>query len=175
MTTLCTPTNINPLNPNGFLFSIQKLPEVTFFVQEAEIPSISLGTIIQSSSVHDIKIPGDKAEFSELSLNFLVDEKFENWKSIYNWMIGLTFPEGHEMYTNFLNSEKNENGRTQLTKGYSDGTLTVLGSSNSYVQSVQFVDMFPISLTALSFSSQNTDVQYLKATAVFSYSYYRML
>jgi hypothetical protein len=175
MSTLCTPENINPLNPNGFLFSVQKLPEVTFFVQEVELPTLSIGTVIQATQVHDIKIPGETAEFDNLQMSFLVDENFKNWKAIYAWLIGLTYPESHDIYTSFLNSERNANSRTELAKGYSDGTLTILDSSNNPVQSIQFVDMYPTSLSALPFSSQNTDVQYLRASVNFAYSYYRLV
>ena len=175
MSTLCTPDGINPLNPNGFKFSIQKLPEITFFVQDVELPALTIGTVVQSTQVHDLKIPGETAEFDNLNLSFLVDEKFKNWKAIYGWLVGLTYPETHDIYGAFLNSERNSNSRTELAKGYSDGTLTILDSSNNAIQSIQFIDMYPTSLSALPFSSQNTDVQYLKASVNFAYSYYRLV
>jgi len=168
------PNEINPLNPNGFLFSVQKLPEVTFFVQDAELPAISIGTVTQATPVHDIKIPGETAEFDNLTITFLVDEKFINWKVIYGWLIGLTYPEGHAIYRAFLAAERNSQSRTEIAKGYSDATLTVLDSANHPVQSIRFVDLYPTSLSALQFSSQNTDVQYLKATVNFAYSFYRL-
>lgn len=174
MTALCTPEVLNPLNPNGFKFSIQKLPEVTFQVQDVEIPSLSIGTVVQASQVHDIKIPGETADYSALQMTFLVDEKFANWTAIYEWMIGLTYPESHDIYRSFLDSEKNQMSRTELAKGYSDGSLTVLDSSNLPVRTITFVDMFPVQLSALPFSSQNTDVPYLRATATFEYSYYKL-
>jgi len=36
------PSNINPLSPNGFQFSIAKLPDLTYFAQQVTIPGISL-------------------------------------------------------------------------------------------------------------------------------------
>jgi len=174
MTTICRPEQINPLNPNGFLFSVQKLPDLSFFVQEAEIPQLSIGIATQASSVHDIKIPGETAEYSDLTVSFLVDEEFKNWTKIYEWMIGLTYPEGHQLYREFLELEKNAQSRTELAKGYSDATLTVLDSSNNPVRAITFVDAFPTSLSALPFSSQNTDVPYLRATATFAYTYYKL-
>lgn len=167
-----SPSNINPLNPNGFLFSVTKLPELTFFIQDVELPQLSIGVVTQASSVHDIKIPGETAEYSDLSINFLVDEQFANYKAIYAWMVGLSYPEGHQLYTNFLASAKNANAYSELAKGYSDATLSILDSSNNPMQQITFVDAFPTSLSSLSFSSQNSDVQYLRATATLSYSYY---
>jgi hypothetical protein len=61
-----TPENINPLRLGAYQFSIQKLPSLTYFVTKTEIPSIQLGMSSQSSSVHDIKIPGETMEYSQL-------------------------------------------------------------------------------------------------------------
>lgn len=169
------PANINPLNPNGFIFSVSKLPELTFFVQDVDLPNLTIGVATQSSSVHDIKIPGETAEYGDLTVSFLVDEEFANYKAIYAWMIGLTYPEGHKIYTDFLNSDKNKNSYSELAKGYSDASLTILDSSNNPVQQFVFADAFPTSLSALEFSSQNTDVTFLRATATFSYSYYQLV
>lgn len=166
------PSNINPLNPNAFLFSVAKLPELTFFVQDVELPLLSIGVVTQSSSVHDIKIPGETADYGDLNLSFLVDEQFANYKAVYAWMIGLSYPEGHQIYTKFLESEKNANSYSELAKGYSDATLTILDSNNNPIKTVTFVDLFPTSLSGLPFTSQSTDVQYLKANVTFSYSYY---
>lgn len=177
MTTLTCPypENINPLNPNAFIFSVQKLPELTFFVQDVELPTLQIGTVIQSSNVHDIKIPGETAEYGSLNLTFLVDEDFKNWKAIYTWMIGLTYPSNHNIYTQFLGSEKNAQSLSELAKGYSDASLSILDSSNNVVQNITFVDAYPTSLTALPFTSTNSDVNYLRATVEFQYTYYVML
>jgi len=37
------PSNINPLSPNGFLFNILKLPNLSFFCQSVNLPGITLG------------------------------------------------------------------------------------------------------------------------------------
>jgi T4-like virus tail tube protein gp19 len=168
------PANINPLNPNGFIFAVQKLPELSFFCQQVSLPELRIGVAHQASSVHDIKIPGETAEYTPLSLSFLVDENFSNWKAVYNWMIGLTYPEGHFLYSNFLKSATNANSRTELAKGYSDATLYILDNTNSPLQSITFVDAFPVSLSALPFDSTTEDVKYLTATVDFEYSYYVM-
>lgn len=169
-----SPSNINPLNPNGFLFSVSKLPELTFFVQDVELPSLSIGTATQASSVQDIKIPGETAEFGSLSIGFLVDEQFANYKAIYAWMVGLTYPETHDMYKAFLASAKNANAYSELAKGYSDASLTILNSNNNPVQRISFIDTFPTSLSTLPFTSQSSDVQFLRATATFDYTYYTL-
>lgn len=166
------PGNINPLFLNSFQFSIAKIPELTYFVQETEIPPIELGVAIQSGSVHDVKIPGETMAYANLNIKFQVDEDLANWNAIYFWMVGLGYPQGNELYTSFLNAQINQSGLTELAKGYSDGTLTVLTNINTPKQIFTFVDMFPISLSGLQFDSQITDVKPATASATFAYTYY---
>ena len=166
------PTNISTLNPNGFLFAIQKYPELTYFLQEAPLPGISLGTALQSSSVHDIKLPGDTMDFDDITLSFMVDELMENYIAIHNWIVGLGFPEGHASFTKFIADTKNENSYSVASKSVSDCHLTILNSDNHPSRKFTFVDAFPTSLSALTFQSTNTDVNYVVATVTLSYSYY---
>lgn len=169
-----SPGNINPLRLTGFEFNIHKLPDLTYFVQSVELPPITLGVSSQSSSVHDIKIPGETMEYGSLAVEFQVDEEMKNWNGIYFWMIALGYPEGHSMYTRYMNSAINSNLWSELSKGYSDGSLTVLNSSGSPVQTFTYVDMFPTNLTGLRYDSRSTSPEIATATAVFEYTYYKM-
>lgn len=168
------PGNTNPLYVNSYQFNIAKLPEVTYFVQETQIPPIDLGVARQTSSVHDLKMPGETMEYSDMSFSFIVDEELKNWNSIYFWMIGLGYPEGHDIYTKYLLDMKNQNDYSELSKGFSDGTLTLLDSSNNPKQIFTFVDMFPINLSGFNFESTGGDTQPAVATATFAYSYYKI-
>ncbi len=55
---------------------------------------------------------------------------------------------------------------------FSDATLNVLSNKNNSVIEVRFRDVFPISLTGLSYNQQATDVDYLTATVTFDYKIY---
>lgn len=168
------PNNINPLILTGYQFVISKLPELTYFIQSTKIPDVSLGAITQASSVHDVKIPGETMEFSELSLSFVIDEDLSNWNAIYFWIIGLGYPEGHWMYRQFQNAPINSALQTEALRGVSDGTLTVLDSSNNPKQIFTFVDLFPTSLSGLSFDATSTDSSPAIGNATFAYSYYKI-
>jgi hypothetical protein len=107
-------------------------------------------------------------------VQFLVDENMENYKSIYNWIIALGFPNSYDQYTSFIDSDDRAL-IGELAKNYSDGTLSILGSNNSVSQTVQFIDMFPTSIESLTFQSTNQDVQYLIGSATFRYGYYKFI
>ena len=168
------PSNISPLSPNGFLFSIQKLPELNFFAQSVNLPGITLGSPEFGNPFQVQPIPGETLTYDQLTIQFLVDENMANYQAVYNWIIALGFPNDYEQYTTFIN-EENRGAISELAANYSDGILQILGGNNQVVKTVQFVEMFPIALDSLQFSGTNTDVQYLIGNATFRYGYYKFL
>ena len=164
------PNNINPLQSNGFMFAINKLPEVTFFCQEVEIPSMSLPAAQAATPLSDLFMSGDKIEFSELNITFLIDENMNNYKAIYDWMVGLGKPADTEQYAAFMRRDVMALG--DATRSSSDGVLQVLGSSNNQVRVVTFRDLVPVALQSLQLQSTTTDTQYLAGSATFRYTLY---
>lgn len=164
------PTNINPLSPNGFMFSIERLKELTYFCQSASIPQLSLGSSTQSNPFTDINLPGDKLEFSPLEIRFVIDEEMKNFIAVHNWITSLGFPNGHFQYSDFL-SDQPQN-LSESSKVVSDGTLTILNHKFLPVKSLKFLDLFPVSLSSVDFQSTNTDVPPVIGVASFLYTSY---
>jgi hypothetical protein len=173
------PSNLNPLSPTGFRLNITKLPEVTFFCQEANIPDISLDPIPVGTPFSTSIVPGEILDFGALIVNFLVDENMANYKAIYNWITGLGFPQDYDQYQALANSTDNTvqiGTRFGTQQGnYSDGILQILGSNNIGVQSIQFKDLYPASISSLQFQANVNDVQYLTGTCTFRYTYFTFL
>ena len=65
-------TNRNFLAPTGFKFSVKRCPAATFFCNKANIPSLDLGVAQQPTYLKDIDRPGDKIQFGDLTITFLV-------------------------------------------------------------------------------------------------------
>ena len=95
--------NRNFLSPTGFKFGLKRSPGVAFFCNQANIPSLDLGVAEQPSYLKDIPIPGDKMQFGDLNLRFLVDEDLVNFMEIQNWMRGLGFPESLAEFNDLKN------------------------------------------------------------------------
>jgi hypothetical protein len=168
------PTNINPLSPNGFQFSINKIPEVSYFCQEVNLPDIILGIADQASPFSDIKIPGEKLTYGELNIQFLIDAEMANYISIHNWLNGLGFPKDKRQYTQWMEDHKLFS-ESELQQNYSDATLSILNSNNNPFKTLRFVDVFPTSLSSLVFQSTSADVSYLIGNASFAYTYYEFV
>ena len=183
------PTKLDYASPTQFKFNVIKLPKVTYFCTQVNVPGITLGgTIDQVTRFKDIPQPGDKLTYGELNMTFLVDENLENFQEIHGWLVGLGFPRDHAEFRNLLSSGndrfptgnssvstepgKVKYGAPNTGASFSDATLTVLTSKNNAQLEVRFRNLFPTSLTGLDYNQQSTDVNYLTATVTFSYDIY---
>ena len=184
------PTQQDYASPSQFKFSIAKLPKVEFFCTEINIPGINLGNATQLTTLRDIPLPGTKLEFGDLSLTFLVDEKFDNFEEIYTWLRSLGFPADHTEYANLVEAGRDrfptqgkelsgvskfagrEGTAVNVGATLSDATLSILSAKNNVIKEVRFTDIFPTGLSGVGFSTQATDVQYLTSTVTFKYTLY---
>ena len=165
--------NRNFLSPVGFKFGLKRSPAVAFFCNEANIPSIDLGIAEQPSYLKDIPIPGDKLQFGDLSLRFLVDEDLKNFMEIQNWIRGLGFPESTQEFRDLQKGGLLQGRYVQDKQNvYSDGTLQILTSNLVAKFNVNFKDLFPTSLTTLTFDATDTDIEYFTADVSFKYTIY---
>lgn len=168
--------NRNFLSSIGFKFILNRAPKVSFFANTANIPSITLGVAEQPNYLNNIPVPGDKMEFEDFTLRFLVDENLENYMQIQNWMRGLGFPESlTQIYEWQETNESFEQPYKSDMNLYSDGTLLVLNSNKNSNFNVKFKSMFPYQLSTLQFDATNQDEEYLTAEVTFKYLMYNIL
>lgn len=168
----CPSVDMNFLVPNGFMFTVDRLPKVSFFTQSISLPSLSLPALEQATPLSMIEVPSDKLLFAPLEVPFIVDGKMDNWMEVFKWMQGLGFPENYPQYTEENQSRYGINGMSELARNYSEAKLIVLGSNNEPIRTFNFVDCFPTSLSGINFASTNTDVQYATASVTLEYSYF---
>ena len=163
--------NRNFLSGVAFKFNLAKFPKVDFFSNSAIIPVLNLELAQQASYLKNIAVPGERLTYGDFTLRFLVDENMENYKSVYDWLTGLGFPETTKEFADII---KDSDGQTDPKEAFCDGTLRILNSNYREVAQVKFNDLFPTSLTSLDFDATNTDVQYFTAEATFKYTLYKI-
>ena len=181
------PDKLDYSSPTQFRFMINQLPKVQFFTTAANIPDLSLGEAVIPTPYKDIPIMGDKITFGNLDVSFIVDEHLENYVSIHNWLIGIGFPKNRQQFSSFRSDTSNNPtsaktvsvdrvGNATPDRGmYSDATLTILSNKNNPLVEVRFTDIFPVSLSALSYDNAATDVDYLTAQISFRYKLYEIV
>ena len=167
------PSNLNPLSPNGFQFSVTKLPDITFHCQQVNLPGINLGEPAFSTPFSTQPVPGDTLQYDPLIVQFLVDENMTNYKTLYNWIVALGFPESYDQYIAHNATDTTAYG--ELAKNYSDATLQILDSNNQAIQTMQFYDVFPTTIDSVTFASTNEDVAYVVANVTFKFGWYKIL
>ena len=164
--------NRNFLSPIGFKFTISKTPKVDFFSNQARIHEITLGTALQPSYIKNIDVPGDKLEYGDFSLRFLVDEQLENYMAIHNWLTGLGFPQTTQEFKNLTTDTENIRDPNEA---FSDGALHILNSNYRDVAIVKFDGLFPTTLSSLEFEATDGDLNYFTAEVNFKYTVYNIV
>jgi hypothetical protein len=156
------PQNTNFLSQLGFRFVIKKLPSVNFFVQSISIPSISVAEVEIGTPFARIPFPGDRLSFDDLSFTFRVDEDFNNYLELFNWMKSFARVDDIEETKTAWQNEKGS--PMSDTKVFSDATLLVNNSAMNSNIEVKFVDLYPYSMGELQFTTTGSDVEYIECT-----------
>ena len=156
------------LSPTGFRFVLNRTPNINYFTYSAPVPTLSLGDIDQQTPFVALPYPGDKLRYEPLALRFRVDEDLNNYMEIQDWLVSLGYPES------FDQSAYNGKASTAFKSNniFSDGSLIIMSSNQNPNLSINFEDMFPISLTELTFDASIMDIEYLEATVTFRYKLY---
>lgn len=151
----------NFLSPTGFRFLIKKLPNVSFFVQSVNIPSISLTPIEYPTPLKTLSFANDRLNHEPFSITIRVDEYMDSYNEIYDWMIGLTHPKSFDQYKNLAKSEEGL---------YSDASLVILDSRQNPGLEVVFRDVFPISLGQISLDTTSPTITYPTCEITFEHN-----
>jgi hypothetical protein len=194
MTTETSPLNRQPTaldysSPTQFRFLINQLPKVQYFTTEANIPGITLGEGQFNTPLKDIELLGDKLTYEDLTITFIVDENLENYIEMHTWLTGIGFPKDRKQFSEFRSATSNMSVKTRGESNdigdvrastpelamTSDSVLTILTNKNNPVVECRFRDVFPTSLSGLTYSQNQTDVEYLTATVNFKYTIYEII
>lgn len=154
------------LQNSQFLLSFSKIPSVALNLQTVSVPSLGLSHSQIGTPFSFLKEPDTKVNFSELQVTFKLDENFSTYLEIFNWIMGMSFPEDFEQYANLeQGSHKNI---------FSDATLTILTNSNIPNLRIEFRDLFPTFLSQVDLAVNDTDATTLDMAASFEYHLFKI-
>jgi len=171
------PAVYNYLRPNAFRFVVKDLPAVAYTCQSANLPQLALGSAIQPTPFVDVPVFGDKLNYGEFTIRFLIAEDMSNYLELLEWMIALGFPNNYNDYGAFVGERLNrfpfvtvDGKKSTGAIAYSDATLTILDSNNLPKTEILFKGTFPISVEALDFDITSSSVEYFVGVASFKYT-----
>lgn len=147
-------TNKNFLSPVGFQLKLEskKYENIEYFCTSVTLPDVSIAESPTPFRGSNMGMGGDRLNFSNLEVTFNVTENMENYIEMFNWL--------HDI--------------VNVGESKIDGTLLILSSHNNVTKQIRFLDLFPTSLSALEFSTQQTEVEYLQASVSFKYTYFEV-
>ena len=170
--TLC---NENFLSPSGFKLVIPGFSSIGFQCTTASVPGVSMGGPTQATPYNDFQLTGDKLNYEDFNITFLINEDCQNYALIHNWLIGITYPQKSNQWREFVDQMKDKDFQNDNNLEQLDIFLYVLNSNYNTAYKVHFFDAFPVSISSMEYSTELTDIEYLKAAVTFKYTYFKLL
>jgi hypothetical protein len=167
------PQNTNYLQPTKFLLTFDRIGSVQYFCQQVNIPGVNLGQAPINLPTADIFAPGNKITYNPLSIRFNVDEELNSWRGLHDWYRSIASPESFEERKR-LTRLQNQYTNKKL-EAYSDATLTVLSALNNPILRIQYINVFPITLSDIIFDTTQSADDIITADAVFMFDYFNFL
>ena len=179
------PTVFDYSQQSQFKVFLPLFPTTEWFVVRANVPGVSLGQAVQTTPMLDMPIIGDKLTYDDFYVTFLVDEELKNYTEMHDWLINCAAPETRSQFQGKARPDgipqRPQTEIMDLILGnvkssdrdlYSNLDLFIMSSKNNPVVKIQMVEAFPISLTNIEYSHQESDVTYAECTATFAFSYF---
>lgn len=151
--TVNKPHNTNYLQPTKFLLTFSEISDTVFFCQQVNLPGVTVNEVTQPSPHVSLYKPGTKITYSPLNINFLVNEELTAWTLIHDWMRSNSIDEKYR--------------KTKV-----DAVLTILSNMNNPKMRIKFHNVFPTTLTDVSFDTTLSAESHLSSSASFRFDYY---
>lgn len=158
--------NLQKANPTGFELSFPLIPGQTEVGANEELILNIHGTVLPSITIPPLETywqntkrqdAGGPVDFEQMTVQFVIDSQFLNWRLIHDWMMYIANNKDKMM-------EKNENFKV-------DAALRIIDNFNNDILGVQFIGMYPTNLQEVSFSMKEGEIL-LEGGATFVYDYF---
>lgn len=159
--------------PTKWQVSFPRVGNTIFYCTSVTIPGFTINETKQPTPVQDLWIPGNKVNYEPLQLTFLIDEEFNAWYDIYQWMTGLGSPNDSSQYKNLATDSVKQGYPTYgVRPPYSDGILNLYTAKNNIALQFKFQDCYPFALSGIQMAYEMSADVVLTATVNFRYTQY---
>ena len=161
--------NKNYLQPTGFRVMInrQNYPNAEYFAQSITHPGANVPAVeVPSLRVRSVPVAGDKINYSDLEIEFLLDEDLVVYREMHAWLERIV----NDGQVNTSQSIENDPIPT-----FADITLMVLTSHNNENVKFRYKDCIPTDISSIQMSSTRADVSYITFTTSFRFSTFEII
>lgn len=153
---MADPKNLFSSNKFKFLLTGSRFKDNQFdlTVTGINVPGIQLGTIVHNTSIRPIDRPGDSTTFSDLTIEYLLTENFEEWIVLQEW----------------INSLRDFSQNTFDNTILSEGKLILLTNKFNSNLSLTFENLFPFDVGDIDLSLNVADGEPVRGSVSFKFS-----
>lgn len=158
-------TNQNFFQPTGFKVVIDRAnyPNIEFFAQTVDHPTVSAQSpTLAYRRVSNVPLPADTIDFSELSMQVLLDENLSSYEEIFNWMV-------KGVNENYVQQGRLSNRWRDDVPSQADISVSLLTSSNTKGRRIVYKSCVPTSLSGLNLNAGATNIEYIPFSVSFSF------
>ena len=167
---LCGNNNIslNKASPTNFILSFPLLPSQSMLVASdvlvmnifsAVVPSVSINSGEKAWQGTKVKGAQSPLEFDNWLVNFVVDDYFQNWKILFDWMA-------------YINNNRDKMMEREFNFKV-DASLILLNNFHATILNIKFVGIWPTTLGEVSMNQREGDVS-LESMVNFNYDYFEV-
>jgi hypothetical protein len=147
------------INPNLQVVSNFKMvvsdSDFDYFVQSAELPSVSLSPIDVPWKIHNTRVPDNQTQYDLLNISFLLSEDMKNYVFLLDWL-------------------KKCSNTGRLNHTLKDVTLHILTNNKTTNREIKFIGSFPTSIGSVNFDSGSSDASGIVVSCTIAYQYFEI-
>jgi hypothetical protein len=101
------------------------------------LPGLTMGVVEQPTPMISLFNPGDSLEYTEITLKFLLDEDYNNWRKLFKWIYFIKNP-----------------AELDSALKFSDATIHLLDNKYKAIFILELQDIFPYTIDPIELSTQ---------------------
>lgn len=143
--------NYNQAISSNFKIELPSIPDLEFYAQSINMPTFSLGAIEVAYQDERAKIPDNKFEWDEITIQFTMDEELYVYEILLDWI------------------KKARKTEALWEKSLKDINLIPLDSNKNIEFHISAVGAFPTNINGWHYTSTNATTEYITLDVSFAY------
>jgi len=160
-------SNLNKFQKSGFRVVVDRENYSTaeFMAYQVMHPDLTLPSATVTFRNARTHVPGDNLDFSQLSIEFHVDEDFKSYKEILDWIC-------RNVDNNFVTSISRND---ELIPSLADISVPLLNSANNKLGIIKYIGCTPTNITGLELTATDESVEYSTFTVTFDITKFELI
>lgn len=148
--------NRNQALSNSYRLIIPGLEEFNYFIQNAELPGVSMMGVDTPYQQFGLSAPSNRIEYETMNVGFLVDEDYKNYEQILRWMEGIRDTE-------------------PVMDTIRDVTLHILSSNKAGIAGIKLIGAYPVMLSSIPLDTGVVDATPIVCSMTLRYQIFQFV